>query len=99
MVEPANGASSDDRTKLREVSYEYSNNLGDILQHLGVSLFFSTYQAGKLGVVTLKNNALDIAFHNFERAMGLAIATGRMAVGGRDWVYFLKNDTKYCSPN
>ena len=93
MVQPANEASTDDRSKLREVSYEYSNNLGKILKHLGVSLFFSTYQAGKLGVVTVKNNALDIAFHNFERAMGMAIAPGRMAVGGKDWVYFLKNDT------
>ena len=93
MVQPANEANTDDRSKLREVSYEYSNNLGQILKYLGVSLFFSTYQAGKLGVVTVKDNALDLAFHNFERAMGMAIAPGRMAVGGKDWVYFLRNDT------
>ena len=79
--------------KLREVSYEYSNNLGEILKYLKITLFFSTYQAGKLGVVTVKDNALDIAFHNFERAMGMAVSPARMAVGGKDWVYFLKNDT------
>jgi uncharacterized protein (TIGR03032 family) len=78
---------------LREVRYEYSNNLASILNHLNVSLFFSTYQAGKLGVVTVKNNTLNISFHNFERAMGMAISPTRMAVGGRDWVYFLKNDS------
>jgi len=92
MVQAKNEANISDRSKLREVSYEYSNNLGEILKHLRISLFFSTYQAGKLGVVTVKDNALDIAFHNFERAMGLAINSGRMAVGGKDWVYFLKND-------
>lgn len=77
---------------LREVSYEYGNNLAGIIQHLGISLLFSTYQAGKLGVVTVKNQTLDIAFHNFERAMGIAVNKTRMAVGGKDWVYFLKND-------
>lgn len=77
---------------LREVSYEYSNNLAGIIQHLGISLLFSTYQAGKLGVVTVKDQTLDIAFHNFERAMGIAVNKTRMAVGGKDWVYFLKND-------
>ena len=92
MVQPVNEANTDAREKLREVSYEYSNNLKEILKHLQISLFFSTYQAGKLGVVTVKDNNLDIAFHNFERAMGMAINSGRMAVGGKDWVYFLKND-------
>jgi len=92
MVQSENEASTNAKEKLREVSYEYSNNFDKILKHLQISLFFSTYQAGKLGVVTVKNNALDIAFHNFERAMGIAVSPGRMAVGGKDWVYFLKND-------
>ena len=79
---------------LREVRYEYSNNLASILDRLHISLFFSTYQAGKLGVITSKNNSLNISFHNFERVMGLAISPTQMAVGGKDWVYFLKNDAK-----
>jgi uncharacterized protein (TIGR03032 family) len=77
---------------LRQVDYEYSNNLVNILSHLKISLFFSTYQAGKLGIVTVKDNTLNIAFHNFERVMGMAIDSQRMAVGGKDWVYFLRND-------
>ena len=77
---------------MREVRYEYSNNLAGILDHLNISLFFSTYQAGKLGVVTAKNKSLNISFHNFERAMGVAVSPTQMAVGGKDWVYFLRND-------
>ena len=93
MVQPIDQADTDAQPNLREVSYEYSNNLAEILKHLQISLFFSTYQAGKLGVVTVKENTLDIAFHNFEQAMGIAVSNTRMAVGGKDWVYFLKNDT------
>ena len=82
----------DKQEKMREVNYEYSNNLAKILSHLGISLFFSTYQAGKLGVIRVANQTLDISFHNFERAMGIAISPTQLSVGGKDWVYFLKND-------
>ncbi len=95
MTQPMNEPSLyDKKEKMREVRYEYSNNLASILNHLGISLFFSTYQAGKLGVIRAKENALDISFHNFDRAMGIAISPTQMAVGGKDWVYFLKNDPK-----
>ena len=92
MTQSTNEAKPDPKESLREVNYEYSNNLGELLRHLEVSLFFSTYQAGKLGLVTVRDNNLDIAFHNFERVMGMAIDSQRMAVGGKDWVYFLQND-------
>ena len=93
MVQSENQVENDAQEKLREVSYEYGNNFVEILSHLKISLFFSTYQAGKLGVVTVKDRNLNIAFHNFERVMGIAISPARMAIGGKDWVYFLKNDT------
>ncbi len=94
MIQPSTEADPNAKQEgLREVRYEYSNNLASILSHLNISLFFSTYQAGKLGVVTVKNNSLNISFHNFERAMGMAISPTQMAVGGKDWVYFLKNDS------
>ena len=80
------------KENIREIRYEYSNNLVEILNHLGISLFFSTYQAGKVGVVRVEQNALNLSFHNFDRAMGMAISPTQMAVGGKDWVYFLKND-------
>ena len=95
MIQPLNQDDlSAEQEKVREVRYEYSNNLAGILKGLNISLFFSTYQAGKLGVVTVKNNSLNISFHNFQRAMGMAISPTQMAVGGQDWVYFLRNDSK-----
>jgi uncharacterized protein (TIGR03032 family) len=92
MVSSAHQDNTEAPSNLREVNYEHSNNLAEILQQLQISLLFSTYQAGKLGVVTPKGHALELAFHNFERAMGIAVNKTRMAVGGKDWVYFLKND-------
>ena len=94
MIQPVNQSDlSPESEKMREVHYEYSNNLAGILKGLNISLFFSTYQAGKLGVVTVKDNSLNISFHNFQRAMGMAISPTQMAVGGQDWVYFLRNDS------
>lgn len=95
MIQTSTQTEINEREKaLREVRYKYSNNLATILSHLNISLFFSTYQAGKLGVITAKDNYLKIGFHNFERVMGIAINPTQMAVGGKDWVYFLKNDAK-----
>lgn len=93
MNQSLNESNPRDREEnLREVRYEYSNNLQDILQGLNISLFFSTYQAGKLGVLHVADHNLNISFHNFQRAMGIAISPTQMAVGGKDWVYFLRND-------
>lgn len=98
MVQPLNNDDlHGEQEKVREVRYEYSNNLATILNQLNISLFFSTYQAGKLGVVTVKQNSLNISlnlsFHNFQRGMGMAISPTQMAVGGQDWVYLLRNDS------
>ncbi|MEO0834425.1 MAG: TIGR03032 family protein [Cyanobacteria bacterium J06642_3] len=94
MIQPANKNINGEPEHTREVRYEYSKNLASVLNQLNISLFFSTYQAGKLGVVTVENNALSIRFHNFQRAMGMALNSHQMAVGGKDWVYLLKNDTQ-----
>lgn len=92
MIRAMNKAHSDVKDSLREVRYEYSNNLPEFLDRLKISLFFSTYQAGKLGVVTVRGRSLDLTFHNFERVMGMAIDASKMAIGSKDWVYFLSND-------
>ncbi|MEO1388608.1 MAG: TIGR03032 family protein [Cyanobacteria bacterium J06634_6] len=76
---------------LREVRYEYSNNFVPLLAQLGASLLVSTYQAGKLIAVGVHNQTLQLSFHNFERAMGLAIGPNQIAVGGSNCIYFLKN--------
>jgi hypothetical protein len=63
----------------REVRYECSKNFAPLLAHLGVSLIVSTYQAGKLIVVGTQDRSLSLSFHNFKRAMGIAL-TGKRTV-------------------
>lgn len=80
-----------ERLPQREVHFQCSNNLVPLLTQLNASLLLSTYQAGKLVVVGIHNQALQISFHNFEQAMGVAVSPKQIAVGGKDWIYFLKN--------
>jgi uncharacterized protein (TIGR03032 family) len=74
----------------REVCYECSNNFAPILAQLGVSLAVSTYQARKLVVLGTQAGALSLGFHNFQRAMGIALAGDRMAVGANEQVWLLR---------
>ncbi len=74
---------------LREVRFEYSPHFPQILEHLRATLLISTYQAGKLGCITTIGGKLDLAFHNFEQAMGIAAHPQRLAVGTRGQVWFL----------
>ncbi len=98
MEEPAEELSSQDAataTLPRSVEHEYTLNWAPILRHLGASLLISTYQAGKVIVVSpgRVSDELDIhlSCHNFERAMGLAVAPGRVAVGARSLVWILRD--------
>jgi uncharacterized protein (TIGR03032 family) len=79
------------KDSVREVRYESTNNFAPILAHLGVSVVVSTYQAGKLVVLGTQAGALSLDFHNFKRAMGVAIAPDRMAVGTSDQVWLLRS--------
>lgn len=76
-------------TTTREVRHEYTPSLPAILDRLGVSLLVSTYQAGKVVAVGVAEGALTLSYHNFERAMGLAVRPDRIAVGARAQVWFL----------
>jgi hypothetical protein len=79
----------------RSVEHEYTLNWAPILRQLGASLLISTYQAGKVVVVGQGSSPdeLDIRLscHNFERAMGVAVAPGRLAVGARSLVWILRD--------
>jgi uncharacterized protein (TIGR03032 family) len=78
-----------DDPPLREVRHEYSRGFPAILAELGASLVVSTYQAGKVVVIGTSQGELSFSFHNFERAMGVAVRPGRIAVGARAQVWFL----------
>lgn len=76
---------------VREVRHEYTHTLPALLSQLGVSLLVSTYQAGKVVSVGVAQGELALSYHNFERAMGLAVQPDGIAVGARAQVWFLKS--------
>jgi uncharacterized protein (TIGR03032 family) len=75
----------------REVRHEYTPSFPALLSQLGVSLLVSTYQAGKVVAVGATRGELTLSYHNFERAMGLAVTPDRIAVGSRAQVWFLRS--------
>ena len=80
-------------TDQREVGYEHSLNLGELLEGLNASLLISTYQAGKLVAIGSHERQPTLSFHNFDRPMGMAIdrQANKMAVAARTKVWFLRN--------
>jgi uncharacterized protein (TIGR03032 family) len=75
----------------REVRHEYTRTLPALLCQLGVSLLVSTYQAGKVVAIGVAQGQLTLSYHNFERAMGLAVKPDGIAVGARAQVWFLRS--------
>jgi uncharacterized protein (TIGR03032 family) len=79
----------------RSVEHEYTLNWAPILRQIRASLLVSTYQAGKVVVVSAGSSHdeydLRLTCHNFERAMGVAVAPGRLAVGARSVVWILRD--------
>jgi uncharacterized protein (TIGR03032 family) len=75
----------------REIRHEYTRTFPALLNQLGVSLLVSTYQAGKVVAVGVAQGDLTLSYHNFERAMGLAVKPDGIAVGARAQVWFLRS--------
>jgi uncharacterized protein (TIGR03032 family) len=88
---PAEPQATGSATADREVRYEHSRNFGSVLTDAGASLLVSTYQAGKLAVVGVRQGLLTLSFHNFEQAMGVAVGRDRIAVGTRTQVWSLRS--------
>jgi uncharacterized protein (TIGR03032 family) len=74
----------------REIRHEYARSLPPLLSQLGVFLLVSTYQAGKVAVVGVADDEFALSYHNFERAMGLAVKPDGIAVAARAQVWFLR---------
>src|SRR5215467_12870866 len=91
-IEPAAAApETNGKPAAREVRHEYTPTLPSLLSQLGVSLLVSTYQAGKVVAVGVAGEKLTVGYHNFERAMGLAVKADTIAVGARAQVWFLRS--------
>ena len=80
-------APSDRQTAVR---FEHSPEFPGILRHLRASLAITTYQAGKLVVVGVDGERLDISFHDVEQAMGIAVGADAIAVGSRRDIHVLR---------
>lgn len=79
----AEAQESDLRKLYAEMDYsaEYSGNLPALLNHLNISLAFTSYQAGRLMLVRSDGNTLDVNFKNFPRPMGLAATEQGLTLG------------------
>lgn len=74
----------------REIHCLHSDNLPALLTELGLSILISTYQTGHLVVVAARQGQLVLAFHQFERAMGVAVKPGSLAVCTGKEVWFAR---------
>jgi uncharacterized protein (TIGR03032 family) len=89
-ADTATGPDRNGEAPTREVRHEYARSLPPLLSQLGVSLLVSTYQAGKVVAVGVAQGELTLSYHNFERAMGLAVKPDAIAVGARAQIWFLR---------
>jgi len=79
-----------DEAEFREVRFEYTPALPEILQHLQCSLLVSTYQAGKLMVVGVDAGQIKLSFLNFDQPMGVAVGKEGIAIGSRGQVHLFR---------
>ena len=71
-------------------SCTYSPNVPELLQSLDISLALSTYQAGKVVLISASDNESLIQLpRTFDTAMGIAVAPGRMAIAAKNEVLVL----------
>jgi uncharacterized protein (TIGR03032 family) len=82
---------TDSALEYRDIRCTHSENLPDLLTRLRLSVLISTYQTGHLIVVAARRGRLVLSFHQFERAMGIAVKPGSIAVCTRKDVWFLRN--------
>ena len=75
----------------RDIRCSHSESLPALLAQLRPSVLISTYQTGHLVVVSAREGRLTLAFNQFERAMGIAVKPGTIAVCTRKEVWFLRN--------
>lgn len=59
----------------------HTDNLPRLLKSLGISLVFTSYQAGALVLVRSDGETLDLAFRGFDRPMGLAVSGDSLTLG------------------
>src|SRR6266849_6535779 len=59
----------------------HTPSFADILEHYGISVLVTTYQAGKLVVLRADRGVVNTHFRSFAKPMGLAVQGNRLAIG------------------
>jgi uncharacterized protein (TIGR03032 family) len=85
------GTAPEPGVESRDVRCSHSDNLPDLLARLRLSVLVSTYQTGHLVAVSAPRGRLVLTFHTFERAMGVAVKPGSIAVCTRQEVWFVRS--------
>ncbi len=83
--------SSEPVQEYRDIRCSHSESLPALLAQLRLSVLISTYQTGHLVVVSARKGRLTLTFNQFERAMGIAVKPGTIAVCTRKEVWFLRD--------
>lgn len=71
--------------------FTQSDSFAPLLRQLEVSLLVTTYQANKLLVLREQQGGMSILVRTFDRPMGLAADSKRLALGTRDQVWQFRN--------
>jgi uncharacterized protein (TIGR03032 family) len=83
--------SSEQAAEYRDIRCSYSASLPELLTKHRISLLITTYQTGHLIVLHARQNQLNFAFHQFERAMGVAYKPGLIAICTAKEVWLARN--------
>jgi uncharacterized protein (TIGR03032 family) len=75
----------------RDIRCTHCDNFPALLTRLRLSVLISTYQTGHLVVVAARQGRLVLTFHQFERAMGVAVRPGSIAVCTSREVWFARS--------
>src|SRR5436853_7768346 len=85
------GTASEPGLEYRDIRCSHSASLPALLTELRLSVLISTYQTGHLVVVAARQGRLVLTFHQFERAMGMAVKPGTIALCTRKEVWFARD--------
>jgi uncharacterized protein (TIGR03032 family) len=88
---PVTAQAAEPVQEYRDIRCSHSDSFPAILTQLRLSILISTYQTGHLVVVSAREGRLTLRFNQFERAMGIAVKPGTIAVCTRKEVWFLRN--------
>src|SRR5713226_2275368 len=59
----------------------HTTTFAEVLEHFGISLLVTTYQAGKLVMLRADQGVVNTHFRSFAKPMGLAVQGNRLAIG------------------